>query len=106
MVHSVPVIHRTIYRRRGDFIRPAGYVDDNTHLTVGKTLEETTVGAQKAVDEAIAWGAENGITFSLEKIEIQYFSRQQQCISPTIRHGEREVTAQPAIRWLGIWFDP
>jgi hypothetical protein len=61
-----------------------------------------------------AWGEANKITFALEKQEMIYLNRQQSGYAPLCVVDEQLTIysiylggehSQPALRWLGVWFD-
>ena len=63
--------------------------------------------AQDMLTRVLTWGAENAVSFGPAKTEIQHFMLQRhRGPLPRIRHGSREVEAEPAMRWLGVWLDP
>ena len=82
-----------------------GYADDTAILCVGNSLAETAAKASKQVEELIAWGAANGITFDPKKTEVMHFSRSRIIDTPSISHGDIEKKPEKSLRWLGIWLD-
>jgi hypothetical protein len=69
------------------------YADDMGILLTGNTLEESSQQLVEAYKQITALGTETGLPFSIEKIEIQHFSRKQQQYLPTVTlPGIGEIT--------------
>lgn len=79
-----------------------GYADDTAIPCIGDSLEETAAKASQYVEELVAWGTTNGITFDPKKTEIMHFSRSHIRDTPLIFHGDVEKKSDKALRWLGI----
>lgn len=65
-----------------------GYADDVALLQTSPTLEENSIKIQIAINNVLAWGNEEGITFDPSKSELMHFSR---------KHKDKK-TAQKYIR--------
>jgi len=84
-----------------------GYADDCGLLAIADTVEESARLAQDMLTRVLTWGAENAISFGPSKTEVQHFMlKRHRGQLPRIRHGSRDVEAEPAMRWLGVWLDP
>jgi hypothetical protein len=80
-----------------------------------KSLDENVELLANDVRGILSWGAEHKVAFAPEKIEMIHFSRKGgNHAPPCIVNNELTVqpitTApkageQPALRWLGVWFD-
>ncbi|KAJ6437079.1 reverse transcriptase [Purpureocillium lavendulum] len=82
-----------------------GYADDTAMLRTGRTLEETTALASRDMEELLAWGAANGVTFDPDKTEVMHFSRKKIPSRPSVFQGGTEIIPGDAMRWLGLWLD-
>ena len=104
-----PIFKQGSFRtRRGRF----GYADDICQLVASPSLEENCTVLQHCTEELRQWGARVGLTFDLNKTELQHFSRGTKHSNPTCSihtlQGMHTVRPPPpggATRWLGIWFD-
>ncbi|KAJ5566964.1 hypothetical protein N7535_006270 [Penicillium sp. DV-2018c] len=93
--------------------RRIGYADDLNSFKVADTLEESTRLAVEDVRRITEWGARNKIVLAPEQFEILHFSRKQDRDAPsaeieeglTIHPPQALGGEQPAVRWLGMWFD-
>ncbi|KID78673.1 Ribonuclease H-like protein [Metarhizium guizhouense ARSEF 977] len=74
-------------------------------LFIGDTLDETTAKANAAIAEMETWGQQEAFSFDPDKTEVMHFSRKKNRSSPPVSHQGREVNAQKAMRWLGVWLD-
>ncbi|TQW06752.1 reverse transcriptase, RNaseH [Cordyceps javanica] len=84
-----------------------GYADDTAMLFIGDSLEDTTSQANEAIAAMESWGRGEAIYFDPKKTEIMHFSRRKadHSQSPVICHGDKEIRAAAAMRWLGIYLD-
>ncbi|EFZ03294.1 Reverse transcriptase [Metarhizium robertsii ARSEF 23] len=82
-----------------------GYADDTAMLFVGDTLEETTAKANTAITAMETWGQQEAFSFDPDKTEVMHFSRKRNSSSPPVSHQGKEIKAQKAMRWLGVWLD-
>ncbi|KID93916.1 hypothetical protein MAJ_10129, partial [Metarhizium majus ARSEF 297] len=74
-------------------------------LFVGDTLEETTTKASTAITAMEIWGQQEAFSFNPDKTKIMHFSRKRNSSSPPVSHQGKEIKAQKAMRWLGVWLD-
>ncbi|KAK9443865.1 putative RNA-directed DNA polymerase from transposon BS, partial [Metarhizium brunneum] len=74
-------------------------------IFIGDTLEETAAKAKTAVAAMEAWGQQEAFSLDPDKTEVMHFSRKQNRSSPPVFHQDREIKAQKAMRWLGVWLD-
>ncbi|KAJ6174363.1 hypothetical protein N7485_005429 [Penicillium canescens] len=82
------------------------YADDLGLLFVGDSLEETSQQLVEVYKTITLSGAASGLPFSLEKTEIQHFSKQRKLSAPTVTlPGVGEIKPSPYTRWLGILLD-
>ncbi|OAQ65636.1 endonuclease/reverse transcriptase [Purpureocillium lilacinum] len=82
-----------------------GYADDTAMLRTGRTLEETTALVSRDMEELLAWGAANGVTFDPDKTEVMHFSRKKSPSWPSVFQSDTEIVPGDAMRWLGLWLD-
>lgn len=94
-----------------------GYADDICLYRAADTPEESNSLIAKDVSDVIQWGADNRVAFAPEKLEMIHLTRQRgptapPCtvsdtltIHPTTQAQEQDSPKQPALRWLGVWFD-
>jgi ribonuclease HI len=97
-----------------DTKRRFGYADDICLYRASHSLDENVQLLAADLRQIRAWGTANKVTFALEKQEMIHLTRQkssyappcvvdeQLTIDPILPNGSR---TQPALRWLGIWFD-
>ena len=92
-----------------------GYADDICLYRATGSLEDNVRLLAEDVRSIIAWGDDNRIAFAPEKLEMIHLTkkahrRAPQCIIndeltiDPITTAEKEGD-QPALRWLGVWFD-
>ena len=109
MLFTEPLFKQgSVQIRRGRF----GYADDICQLVASPSLEENCRLLQHTAEELQHWGREEGLTFDLQKTELQHFSRGINDSNPPchIHTPQGTHVIQPpgpkgATRWLGIWFD-
>lgn len=99
-----------------------GYADDIGLCRTGRTLDDTTAAVEEDIRGILDWGDENKVFFAPEKCEAIHCTREKGKYSPDIAvrdnfiihpvgpHLEEEAGTnkkplQPALRWLGMWFD-
>jgi len=90
-----------------------GYADDCMLYRAG-TLETNTEDIGADLRRIIAWGNDNKVFFAPEKFELLHFTRKRNRGNPACRVNDT-LTIQPvatgssgqepALRWLGVWFD-
>ncbi|CCU82499.1 endonuclease/reverse transcriptase [Blumeria hordei DH14] len=66
----------TLYKLEGSK-RAFGYADDRTVLMMSPTLKEIVEKIKIAINQALAWGGTERITFDPGKSELQHFTRKQ-----------------------------
>ncbi|KAL5629405.1 hypothetical protein BROUX41_001011 [Berkeleyomyces rouxiae] len=81
-----------------------GYVDDAAMLGHASSLQESAANATKLANEATKWGAENGLSFSSGKTELQHFHLTCET-EPSVTIGPDTIPPNKATRWLGIYLD-
>ncbi|KAJ5761312.1 hypothetical protein N7520_008468 [Penicillium odoratum] len=74
------------------------YADDLGLLFVGDSLEETSQQLVEVYKTITLSGAASGLPFSLEKTEIQHFSKQRKLSAPTVTLPG--LTFRPHINWV------
>lgn len=99
-----------------------GYADDLGFYRVGKTLDVTSEALAADMRLVMEWSTENKVFFAPEKCEAMHFARKEGHYNPDIlvndeltitpisadlgtTPGANRKKLQPAIRWLGMWFD-
>ncbi|RYO81946.1 hypothetical protein DL766_008345 [Monosporascus sp. MC13-8B] len=92
-----------------------GYADDLCLYRSSPTLEENATLLAEDVRRVLQWGEDNKVSFAPEKCEMIHITRKKDRGNPPIvidghfsirpvqetQGSERE----PALRWLGVWFD-
>ncbi|KAI0991497.1 hypothetical protein K3495_g16690, partial [Podosphaera aphanis] len=87
-----------------------GYADDFAVLATSPSLQENTEKIRTAVNEALQWGINEGVTFDPGKSELLHFSRRNRDkhLSPQVHTNEFTIvedTQKPYLKWLGVHFD-
>lgn len=92
-----------------------GYADDLLICRASNTLEENVELLAQDVGSIIGYGEENKIFFAPEKLEMIHLSRKRRATAPNLVVNKDLVIVpittapkagqQPALRWLGAWFD-
>ena len=92
-----------------------GYADDIALYQISRSLDANVKQLAKDMREVRRWGAENKVVFAPEKYELIHITRGRSTYAPTcIVDKELRIKAtttapgpktQPAVRWLGVWFD-
>jgi len=91
-------------------VTPIGYADDCAVIASGIDLRAIESNLQRAVNIAVAWGVENGLTFSPSKSETILFTRKRESknvkwnLQPIIISGQ-EIPIVKHAKYLGITFD-
>jgi ribonuclease HI/exonuclease III len=106
MLYIAPLFHM------GNLKSRFGYADDAAVLAVSPSLVTNSATLSATLQEALTWGAAEGVTFAPNKYELIHFSRknadQDPSTTPTILAGPVTVcegTTRPYLRWLGVLFD-
>ena len=92
-----------------------GYADDICLFRATNSLDNNVQLLAKDVGSIIAWGNQNKIAFAPEKLEMIHLTKKtRQHAPPCVVSSDLTIhpilTApkegdQPALRWLGVWFD-
>lgn len=92
-----------------------GYADDILLYRASHSLDDNVAKLALDVQSILDWGAENKVAFAPEKLEMIHLTNQRNNYSPDLVVNEDlTITAittapktgqQPALRWLGVWFD-
>jgi hypothetical protein len=97
-----------------DTERRFGYADDICLYRASHSMDSNVELLASDLRQIKAWGEANKVTFAPEKQEMIHLTRQrssyappcvvdeQLTIYPILPGGEH---SQPALRWLGVWFD-
>lgn len=92
-----------------------GYADDIALYRVSENVNKNIELLEQDVQQVITWGEDNKIFFAPEKMEMIHFYTGRNVNEPSLRVNANKTlnpitTApkagqQPALRWLGMWFD-
>ena len=92
-----------------------GYADDICLYRATGSLNNNVQLLASDVRDILAWGAENKIFFALEKLEMIHLTKEPSGYAPQfVVSNELTINPittapkdgeQPALRWLGVWFD-
>jgi len=92
-----------------------GYADDICLYRAAHTPEESNLLVAKDVRDVIQWGDDNRVAFAPDKLEMIHLSRQRGITAPSCVVNDtltihpvtqdQDSPQQPALRWLGVWFD-
>jgi ribonuclease HI len=91
-----------------------GYADDVCLYRASNSLDTNVRLLASDVRDILAWGTDNRIFFAPEKLEMIHLTRKSGNYAPqcVVNDGLTidPITAaptgdQPALRWLGVWFD-
>jgi ribonuclease HI len=92
-----------------------GYADDIALYRVSNSLDQNIDLLQRDVDEVISWGEDNKVFFAPEKMDMIHFHTGRSTEVPILQVREDltivpittapKAGQQPALRWLGMWFD-
>ncbi|KZL65521.1 endonuclease reverse, partial [Colletotrichum incanum] len=90
-----------------------GYADDVAILASSTSLEDNCTLLAKEWEEALEWGALEGITFDLDKSELIHFTKRHKDGNPPItvtlldgrQHTVQAVDQGSSLRWLRAHFD-
>jgi ribonuclease HI len=91
-----------------------GYADDICVYQASHSLDENVQLLAADLIQIGAWGSANKVTFAPEKQEMIHLTRQKSSYAPPCVVDEQltinpilpsRSRTQPALRWLGIWFD-
>ena len=91
-----------------------GYADDINIYRASRSLDDNVRLLAEDVRSINAWGEEHKVFFAPEKVELIHLSRQLDTYAPAVVVNDslsispitpEEGGGQPALRWLGLWFD-
>lgn len=87
-----------------------GYADDIGLLAISNDLQSNCNKLQTDMQEALDWGATEGITFDPKKSELIHFTRSRKdpppATSPQIITGTNHIKESTTpLRWLGVYYD-
>jgi hypothetical protein len=92
--------------RLGEPFSRFGYADDVSILVTGATTSETARKLQWELDETLAWGADNAISFDQDKAELIHFHyTRNQAHNESLNFEGQEIKPRSTIKWLGIHLD-
>ena len=90
---------------------PVGFADDGALCFRGIDPETLVDIAQPKINKAVEWGAQNGLTFSVDKTTVVFFSRQQNSIMRSYQGLKKltingvEINPSSSMTYLGIVLD-
>jgi hypothetical protein len=92
-----------------------GYADDICLYRATTSLDTNIELLAQDVQSILDWGSENKIFFAPEKLEMIHITRKQGDYTPPYVVNDEltiepittapKADEQPALRWLGVWFD-
>jgi hypothetical protein len=97
-----------------DTERRFGYADDICLYRASHSLDKNVQPLAADLRQIRSWGAANKVTFAPEKQEMIHLTRQKGNYAPPCVVDEQLTikpispsrdNIQPALRWLGVWFD-
>ena len=90
---------------------PVGFADDGALCFRGIDPETLVEIAQPKINAAVEWGAQNGLTFSVDKTTVVFFSRQQKFHSEVLPRIKKltingvDINPSSSMTYLGIVLD-
>ncbi|EED17259.1 conserved hypothetical protein [Talaromyces stipitatus ATCC 10500] len=79
-----------------------GYTDDAANLAISTSLATNCEALSDSLQEALNWGAAEGITFALDKYELLHFSQhkadQDPTYTPSVKAGS--IIISENTKWL------
>ena len=90
---------------------PVGFADDGALCFRGIDPETLVEIAQPKINQAVEWGAKNGLTFSVDKTTAVFFSRQKKFHSHVLPKLKKltingaEINPSPSMTYLGVILD-
>lgn len=98
-----------------DPLRRFGYADDVALYRATNSLDQNVALLTEDIRRIMDWGQENKVFFAPEKLEMIHLTKKSGEHAPCIEVSDTLtirpiITAekegdQPALRWLGVWFD-
>ncbi|KAI0991823.1 hypothetical protein K3495_g16364, partial [Podosphaera aphanis] len=87
-----------------------GYADDVAVLEISPSLQENANKLENSINQALAWGSSEGVTFDPMKSELLHFTRKHKEKNSrpqveTTNFTISETAQKPYLKWLGITFD-
>ncbi|KAI0997973.1 hypothetical protein K3495_g10217 [Podosphaera aphanis] len=87
-----------------------GCADNVAVLEVSPSLQENATKLENAINQALAWGSSEGVTFDPSKSELLHFTRKHKDKDSrppveTTNFTIIESVQKPYLKWLGINFD-
>jgi ribonuclease HI len=92
-----------------------GYADDVALYRATESLDRNIELLARDVQAVIDWGRTNKVAFAPEKLEMIHITRRRGDYAPPLvvndsltihpNIAEEGDVRQPALRWLGVWFD-
>ena len=93
--------------RKGVLLTRFGYTDDIAFLKTGPTTAVTAQSLAGDVNDTLAWGRDNAVSFDRDKCELMHFSKRRAGRSDKVEAEAYSINPSPtALRWLGVFFDP
>ena len=88
-------------------VKAIGYADDGALLTVGKDPSIMVSNMQKAINTAVDWGAQNGLSFNQQKTECIWFYRKYKWKDPQekVKMNGMPIEYTNQVKYLGIILD-
>ena len=90
---------------------PVGFADDGALCFVGICPHTLIQIAQPFLDNCVEWGAQNGLTFSVDKTTAVFFTRKYNFHNKEIKQVKKltmngvEITPQDSMTYLGVVLD-
>ena len=90
---------------------PVGFADDGALCFRGIDPETLVEIAQPKINQAVEWGARNGLSFSVDKTTAVFFSRQRKFHSHVLPKLKKltingvEINPSPSMTYLGVILD-
>ena len=90
---------------------PVGFADDGALCFRGIDPETLVEIAQPKINQAVEWGAKNGLSFSVDKTTAVFFSRQKKFHSHILPKLKKltingvEIKPSPSMTYLGVILD-
>ena len=85
-----------------------GFADDACFLQTGIDLATIMETAQHAINQAVKWATERGLTFCPKKTAVLIFTRKQRKsykVTSNLTLYNSEVTPVREVKYLGVWID-
>jgi ribonuclease HI len=88
-------------------VRICGYADDAVLMARGSCIGQLKVYLQNAVNKALRWGTEAGLTFSPSKTTTMLFTRSRSItLPPSIQLDGEDIPYVTEVSYLGLTLDP